>query len=252
VRKSTNDAGEFAFERLAPGEYTLTARSRNRGEDADSTPVAHAPSDPVTVRIEENRTDRDVIVHLQPALSLEGRVVDEQKNAVEGATVLVALQKGDAVERARTSATGQFTVSGLAPGKYRVTATRSGFADGIVSDVEVERNASKPPACDVVLHKGVHVLVRVYAANGAPASGARADLFPLKGERTSDPANTGKAIENLFSGEGASDANGRIDLGRYMPGEYRLEVQRGFSKAADPRVVLKAGTDEVELDIDLP
>ena len=105
---------------------------------------------------------------------------------------------------------------------------------------------------EAVQRKGVRVSVIVYAQNGAPASGARADLYPAKGERTNDPANAGKAIENLFSGAGASGPDGKIELGRYMPGEYRLEAQRGFSKATDPEVTIAAGRDEVELKIDLP
>jgi hypothetical protein len=254
MRKWTDEAGAFAFERLAPGEYTLVARPPSKAAAETQTGPGWAPSEPVLVRIVENRTDHDMVVRLQPALSLEGRVVDARKNAIPRATVLVSLQKGggDSIQHALSDDTGRFEVTGLAPGDYRATATAKGFADGSAQNIRVERGASKPPECEIVMQTGVRVSVRVYGANGAPASGARADLFPLKGERTTDPANAGKAIENLFSGEGASDADGRIDLGRYLPGEYRLEVQRGFSKATDPHVVLKAGTDEVELKIDLP
>jgi hypothetical protein len=257
VRKWTDDEGHFTFERLAPGEYTIAARppANSPAKDgASSAADAHGPSDPVLVRVEENRTQHDLVLRLPHALSLEGRVVDAQKNPIQNATVLVTLQKGpgDSVQHARSDATGHFVVMGLAAGTYRATATATGYADGTTSNVKVEKDATKPPECEIVLQKGVHVSVRVYAADGSPASGARADLYPLSGERTTDPANTGKAIQNLFSGEGAADASGLIDLGRYLPGEYRLEAQRGFSKATDPKVVLKAGQDEVELKIDLP
>jgi hypothetical protein len=257
VRKWSDDEGRFAFERLAPGEYTLAARPPNAKPTPDaagSNTDLHGPSEPMLVRVEENVTQHDVLLRLPHALSLEGRVVDTQKNPIQGATVLVSLQKGsgDSVQHARSDASGHFVITGLASGTYRATATATGFADGTTSNVKVERDAVKPPECEIALQKGVHVSVRVYSADGSPASGARADLYPLSGERTTDPANTGKAIQNLFSGEGAADTSGLIDLGRYVPGEYRLEAQRGFSKATDPKVVLKAGQDEVELKIDLP
>jgi hypothetical protein len=256
VRKRTQDDGTFTFERLSPGEYSLSARPQNEPAAPDGTAspaMAHGPSDPMIVRIEENRTEHDLLLRLPHALSLGGHVVDAQKNPIPGATVLLSLQpkSNDAVQHGRTDASGQFLISGLAAGTYRATATAKGFADSSTSNVKVESGATKPAECEIVLQTGVHVSVRVYAADGGPASGARADLYPLSGERTNDPANTGKAIQNLFSGEGASDASGLIDLGRYMPGEYRLEVQRGFSKATDPRVVLKPGQGEVELKIDL-
>jgi protocatechuate 3,4-dioxygenase beta subunit len=255
LNQRSDENGKFAFERLSPGEYMLVARPPGGqlkvAEGASET--RYAASDPVRVRIEENRTERDVVVALQPGLTLEGAVVDAHKSPVGGASVFVRQQGGasNAVEQASTDKQGHFKVSGLAPGVYRATATAAEYADGSRSDIKIERGA-KPAECEIVLQKGVHVTVRVFAAGGAPASGARGDLFPLKGERTNDPASAGKAIQNLFSGEGASDENGRIDMGRYMPGEYRLEVQRGFSKAADPRVVLKADDTEVELRIDLP
>lgn len=249
-RETTNDAGEFSFERLAAGEYELVVR----GPRSKEVKGKFAPSEPVRIRVEENRTERNMLVRLQPALTLQGRVVDAQKAPIKNATVLMSVQKpgGDVVERTRSDDTGRFEVAGLSPGLYRATATADGFADGTVSNIKLERSAAKAAECEVVMQKGVHVKVRVFSANGAPASGARADLYPTKGERSNDPANAGKAIQNLFTGEGASDVDGRIELGRYMPGEYRLEVQRGFSKASDPKVVIKDGEDEVELKIDLP
>ena len=250
TRDTTDEKGNFDFERLAEGEYEIVVKSPRKG-DAKGR---YAPSEPQRVVIVADRVERDLLVRLQPALTLSGRVVDAQKVPIPDATVLVSMQKGvsDVLERGRTDADGKFEVAGLSPGTYRATATSSGFADGVVSNLEVTRAASKPPECEIVLQKGVLVSVRVFGANGAPASGARADLYPLEGERTADPANAGKAIQNLFTGEGASGVDGRVELGRYLPGKYRLEVQRGFSRATDPKVVVKDGATELELTIDLP
>ncbi|MBL8859083.1 MAG: carboxypeptidase regulatory-like domain-containing protein [Planctomycetes bacterium] len=250
MRDNTNAKGEFSFERLAEGEYELLVRGVRRGDAKGK----FAPSTALRVRVDGNRVESGIVVRLQSALSLQGRVVDSTKAPVKNATVLLTVQEGasDNIERAKTNDNGEFEITGLSPGTFRATATADGFADGTTGDIKLERGQGKQPTCEVVLQKGVKVYVTVYSANGTPASGARADLFPAQGERTNDPANAGKAIQNLFTGEGASGTDGRIELGRYMPGEYRLEVRRSFSKATKPNVVLKPGEDEVEIKIDLP
>jgi len=73
--------------------------------------------------------------------------------------------------------------------------------------------------------------------------------FPIVG--VGAPAAGIDALEGFFRGEGASDAEGRIELGRFAPGNYTLEASRGLQRGVDPEVVLKAGADEVELRIEL-
>lgn len=249
-RDTTDEAGAFAFDRLEPGEYELIVRGVRRGTSRGR----YSPSEPVRVRVDANAVERGLIVRLQPALALKGRIVDGAKAPIQGATVLATSRQGraDFVERAISDEHGEFEITGLPAGEFRLTATAEGYADGSKDGIELVRGADKPAPCELVLTKGVHVTVTVFGSNGAPASGARADLYPTEGQRASDPANAGKAIQNLFTGEGASGADGRIDLGRYAPGAYRLEVRRGLSKAVRPKVVLAPDEDEVRLDVDLP
>jgi hypothetical protein len=49
-----------------------------------------------------------------------------------------------------------------------------------------------------------------------------------------------------------SDADGRIDLGRFVPGDYRLDVTRGTSVLEVPRVSIRGDRPEVEIRADLP
>jgi hypothetical protein len=41
-------------------------------------------------------------------------------------------------------------------------------------------------------------------------------------------------------------------MGRFLPGEYRLEVQRGASTVTRPNVRISADRGETELRADLP
>ena len=80
--------------------------------------------------------------------SLRGQVLDELGGAIVGASVTVIDSKG--VEKAVvTNDSGSYVVSGLAPGKYTVRATNTGFAMSETPDVEVV--AGKPLQFDITL-----------------------------------------------------------------------------------------------------
>ena len=58
-----------------------------------------------------------------------GKVVDDKDQALEGAVVLLEYQGGvTRKNETKTNKKGEFTQVGLAPGTYRITATKEGFA----------------------------------------------------------------------------------------------------------------------------
>ncbi len=247
IRRNTNDKGEFSFERLETGEYELVAqtpswRRRQEGE-------TYAPSEPLRVRVDSNRVERGITVRLLPALGITGRVVGDGA-AVEGARV-VAVRSGagtEGIETTRSDAEGRFALKGLAPGTYRLSANADGWAQGQKDDIVVERGR-EPGDVELALTRGVLVGVRI-TKGGLPVSGARAQLRSAGGEGAAGGNDPGRALEGFFRGEGASDVEGRVELGRYAPGKYRLEAQRGASRA-EKDVVIEGGRGETELRIDL-
>jgi hypothetical protein len=58
--------------------------------------------------------------------TLHGMVTDPSGAAIPGASVIVS--SGEFVESVSTDETGQYTVSGLAPGHYRVHVHSAGFS----------------------------------------------------------------------------------------------------------------------------
>src|SRR5271167_1249638 len=64
----------------------------------------------------------------QPAGALQGTVLDESGAFVQGAKVKV-LQGQTVVRELFTDDSGNFSVSGLAPGEYSVEVSQKGFAD---------------------------------------------------------------------------------------------------------------------------
>jgi hypothetical protein len=102
-----------------------------------------------------------------------------------------------------------------------------------------------------VLQKGVRVRVRIVDSTGQPVSGAYAQLVP-KGGRAAGGAGAQRILNSFFQGDGSSGDDGLFELGRFTPGEYRLEVQRGFAKTAKDPVKVEAGREEQELQAELP
>jgi hypothetical protein len=250
TRRWTDAKGEFAFDRLEAGEYELVVGGQARGRSKDQT--AYAPSDPVRVRIDADRVERGITLRLLPALGIAGRIVGQGGGPLEGARV-VAVRKGAAgaegVTTARTDAEGRFQIEGLAPGTYQVTANAEGWAEGRKEGIVLERGKDAGEV-EVALPKGVLVRVRVMKG-GAPVSGARAQLLAPGGDAAGSGGDPGRILEGFFRGEGATDTDGMVELGRYAPGKYRLEAQRGASrKSRDVEVEGRDGEAELRIDLD--
>lgn len=247
-RATTKENGEFRIERLPAGEYELVARPRGEAKKT------YAPGDVARVRIDEDRVTRGLEVKLPAALALAGIVRDGGGSPVAGARVL-ARAAGDeraGLERAETDADGRFELRGLAPGRYELRAAHDGFADAVQKDVELARNAVRRDDVVLVLEKGVEVTAVVYGNDGRPAAGARARLVRKGAGSTDDVADAGRAIEGLFTGAGTTDADGRVVVGRFAPGEYRLEVQRASARTTVPDVKIPGNTTEFEVRAELP
>jgi protocatechuate 3,4-dioxygenase beta subunit len=246
-RAQTNDQGSFQFGRLCEAEYEVSVRPP-RSKDSGKK---WAPPEPVVVRVREGRVERGCVLRLSPPLTLSGFVRGSSGEPLEGARVL--LRRQDRVEgrpeRTRSDANGRFEIGGLAPAVYLASASAKDHAATTVRDIRVEGDDAK---VEIQLQPGVLVTVRVFGNDGQPLAGARATLFRGDSENPMDAADADRVLEGLFKGEGASDIDGRIEMGRFLPGEYRLEVQRGASTVTRPRVRISADRGETELRADLP
>ncbi|MBL8861411.1 MAG: carboxypeptidase regulatory-like domain-containing protein [Planctomycetes bacterium] len=247
VRRNTDEKGEFRFDRLEAGAYEISAQtpSWRRREGRES----YAPSEPARIEVATNRVERGVVLRLLPSLAVSGRVTGEGA-AVAGARVVVLPEGGGTtgIEGAATDAEGRFTVQGLAEGRYRLTVNAEGWAQARKAGLEVQRGR-EPSDLEIALSRGVLVRARV-TKGGLPVSGARVQLLAPGGEAAGadDP---GRAIEGYFRGEGATNAQGEVVVGRYLPGAYRLEAQRGADKAAkDVQVDDRGAEEELRIDLD--
>ena len=61
------------------------------------------------------------------ATALSGQVTDPQNKTVAGAVVKLTDTKDSTAQEARTDASGRYSFPGVAPGRYRITASSTGF-----------------------------------------------------------------------------------------------------------------------------
>ena len=63
----------------------------------------------------------------QGGSAIRGRVTDEQKGVLPGATIVITHQESGTIRETNTGPDGSYLVQGLVPGPYRISAQLAGF-----------------------------------------------------------------------------------------------------------------------------
>src|SRR5262245_10814084 len=131
--------GAFSIPGVAPGEYTIVARSgsSSRGAPPPPGPVLWCITDLTVV---DGHDETDLVLRLAPGLKLSGTIAFEHTTLTPPAdmsAIDVSLQASGSylglasASRANVTASGAFTFSGIAPWMYTFTATPPGAAAGM-------------------------------------------------------------------------------------------------------------------------
>jgi len=218
----TDGNGEYAIESQEPGDKTYTfTRS---GYVSDSRTV--------------NLTGKEVRVDVQlsSGMHLSGLVTTDGGTPIGDAVVRAGSASDSTFGReARTDGNGSFTMDGLAPGHYTFNASKSGYANGVVRDVDI---ATVNP-------------VRITMTTGATITGHVSGFTPdeLQG------------VNVLASASGAGQVTAAVDAS----GNYRIDgaptgtvrvvarttAMLGSIKQTEPKtIVLEAGgSQQVDLEV---
>ncbi len=199
-------------------------------------------------------------IFAQQAGSLSGQVVDSLGAAIVGATVTVVDASGKE-KTATTNREGDYTINGLAPGKYTVRVTAANF--GVYENTEVEIKAGKREELAATLTvEAIQEQVQVTTDNGVSTdSDNNASSTVLKGTDLDalpdDPDDLEAALQAL-AGPSAGPNGGQIYIdgftgGRVPPKESIREVrinQNPFSAEFDRlgfgriEILTKPGSDK--------
>jgi hypothetical protein len=265
--------GQFQFADVAPGAYTVAARASaplppGTPRGAGSAPILWATTD-IAV---EGQPVSGVSLTLQPGLTITGSVRFDgtspvpdnlsglRVNLAPATSSQVAISAGAAT----VDATGRFTIPGVSPGRYRVTATfttarawtyRSavlGGADVVDGPFEV-----RGPVSDLVVtftDRVAELDGKVIAASGTPSPDTFVVLFPA------DPAawyplsrrirtvgigtDSGYSFKGLIPGEYLLATMEDLELGeqfdpallqRLVPSAIKISIAEGEKKVQDVR-----------------
>ena len=153
--------------------------------------------------------------------SLKGQVLDELGGAIVGASVTAIDSRG--VEKtAVTNDSGNYTINGLAPGKYTLRAINAGFA--MFENTEVEVVAGRPQQLDITLKVAIEDQKVTIAADSREVSVEpenNASAVVLKGEDIEslpdDPDDLAAALQAL-AGPSAGPNGGQIFVDGFTGG----------------------------------
>ena len=155
IRRATTDAnGEFTLDALDPGEETFEI----------SHPKYLAAQKTVTLKGREMRMD----VQLSGGQRVTGVVVTDTGMPVPDAEVHAFTAAGMSQESARTNSSGAFEFTTLAPARYRFSAGKTGYVEGVVEDVDVSAGGN----VRIELRSGGTIYGRVSGLTEQELSGA--------------------------------------------------------------------------------
>jgi protocatechuate 3,4-dioxygenase beta subunit len=122
----TNADGTFHIEGIVPGRYRLFAERTGYLETDKHRPRA----DGRVLTLNAGQELKDVLIRLQAAAVVEGRVTDEDGEALPNAQVAVLREtfvsghhRWEQAAAERTNDLGEYRVPGLAPGSYYISVT---------------------------------------------------------------------------------------------------------------------------------
>jgi hypothetical protein len=153
------------------------------------------------------------VAHAQFRAAIQGTVTDPTGGAMPGASIVVLNNETGQSHDTISNESGFYRVSGLAPGRYKVTASISGFKESVVDNVNV--GAEETRGLDLLLEPGglqetvtVTSVPKVLQTENADVAGTLSTVevqrLPQVGR---DPLELVRLTPGVF-GLGARDATG--------------------------------------------
>ena len=215
--------GKFTIGGIVPGNYRLTAQR----------PGFVMPRKPIRMVLGAGERKTETEIALVPAGGIAGRVTDADGAPVEGARVQA--EDGRGAWSRTTDESGQFRIGGLAPGRYRVVASRDGPWFGrpeIRTDGTVEHHDATTyyPAVLTPEAAGTVLVQPGIDSTGVEIRLVRVPFVRVSGRAVGLPRGAQDATVTAWRGTGVGESmslgrDGTFDLWRLDPGPYRLNAE---------------------------
>ena len=124
VSTSTGEDGGYLLSRLPPGEFLISAGTRDQRYVASYYPGASIPQDARPVAVEQRRNLTRIDFALQRAGAIRGRIrALKGLESLEGVRVVAEKEGSSPISRVATSdSLGRYRLAGLSPGSYLLSA----------------------------------------------------------------------------------------------------------------------------------
>ena len=213
--------GSFELMGLAPGTYTLQARTPD-GSVGTAGPI----------EVVNGRDTDGIHIALGQGAAIRGRVLDGSGRPFPRATIQVTPQRGRDDNtgatrgHARVNAKGEYEVKGLGPGAYIVAVWAQGYSWS--EAVEVAEGETRP--LDLRYKSPGIVEILVVDEDDRPVAGASPDLVSTTGQRVHANYHASKR-DGLFKDHTdwerlqRSDDSGRVVRHHVPPGRYEVKAR---------------------------
>ena len=165
-----------------------------------------------------------VTAHAQFRAGIQGTVTDANGALIPEAAITLNSNETNISHAAKTTGSGVFTISGLAPGTYKVSVEKPGFTKKILNDVRVDAETVRSLNVQlevglvtesVTVHESSVPLIDTQAATiGGTLTARDVENLPSFGR---DPFQLIRLTPGVF-GDGAQSSNGGATT---MPGSNR-------------------------------
>ncbi len=244
--------GRFRLSNVAPGQYTILARStanqggrqggppqpmvaaQGRGGQPQQSadPMRYWASADVSV---DGRNVSNVMLTLQPGMTITGRILFDgaAQPPADFTRLRVNLNPVDPGGNAqlaqsaagRVDAAGRFSIPGVLPGKYRLTAANAGQGWAVESaivegqdtldfPIEIKPGQTAPTAVITFSDRRADLSGTLLNERGQPAPEYTVVLYPT------DPRYWIPGSRRIRTARPATD--GRFQLGAIAPGDYQM------------------------------
>ncbi|MBH0156312.1 carboxypeptidase regulatory-like domain-containing protein [Fictibacillus sp. 5RED26] len=217
---TTDGAGQYTINRLAPGSYRL----RVSAPAFQTFVVGFSVSAGQTVVV-------DVNLLANPG-SIIGTVIDEDSGApLPGASLKVVNSSGITDASVTTDVNGQFSVDSLAPGTYVITFSSDGHGTKTIGTYV---QSDQTTTVDVTLRRLAGVLTGNVSSGGSTISGASVDVV----------------LNNIVVAKTITDSNGNYTISGLAPDRYTVIVGAdGFSPVTLGAVIQDNETTAISTEL---
>jgi len=208
----TDDNGEYSVGGLAPGSYAV--RAGKTGYQTSTTGAIVASGSVTTVNFS---------LAANPG-AIAGTITDSVTTApIAGATIAVRLG-GSIIFMDITDDNGNYSIEGVAPGSYTVSASKSGYQTNIVGAIVT---AGTTTLVDLALSPNPGEVSGIVTdlSTGTPIAGATVEILD----------------DNIFITSTLTESNGAYQISGLTPGSYIMHVHASGYQLGVVGAVIESG-----------